>query len=1077
MGAINPDSVKSRMSLAEIENRSLRRKKKGRKRKGGWEKLRERRILGIGTLRNGGLVSDNDTPTRVNGKPGRTVTATGGGLIPGIFNGNPNPPNMPGGLTTKSLEEKSEQYSPRDNDTDVFIDIESARRRARQLGCIGVSRRISKSGKIVWMPCTNMTDYNNSTGMSSLGRLNQAKKTQKVIRTVISGELKKRKKSIAEEILGKSIGPKLSGSARFAARTIVERFDPNAEDGDGDGLLQDGTAFERPNVPGPKIAKRAISEIGKTTKPGSEKEITPEDISAVKNWIDKNNNLQKISQEPIEAFDVRRSTRGFASTSGPAKREPVTIEGLDNPEASPTNPFRNLGGKKMGEIIRGFVKPKSRGKKQRTTYLIGGTTGGGKSTVLDEHLVPNGIVPGRDEAAHVDPDFIKLGLPGYSDGAGAPVVHDESLRAAQHTIDDARNDGMDVVATGAGSTRQRAMIAEARRNGDRVVAHWVHVSQPEASRRLKEREKNSGRKIPDQTDHFARSIPKMVSSAVSNGEVDEFYIWDNEVEQGQPPRLIASFKGGKLEIHDKKKLDEFMNGHPLKPKSPDSELTEDTSRAMSKPDEFSGFASSSSSKKKKGGRYTPPKKRTPATRVVPGRTQAPSPFGTQPGTGAQTSLINIPNFGAILEAKRTEFAQRLLERVMFDKNGNPKDHIAYISEKLKRMISSVTYLSQGGQTGQPVSISALSLRSKLDSPAEIKRIADIYAPVRRSNETVEEFADRVMATIPVMQFAKISSTPIASQMLRDALIKIGYDTNLQKKVRKLLEDELTNNPAFAELVKEFGLPLIVGGNKDLNGKPLVGTAAFHSPGYGMIVLSEKSVDAGGHEAIGSTVDSRKFDTVEGTLRHEWFHYLDAVILASDKTARDKRLLDYASGLQFIVSNPEGIAKRVLGATRDELVRNFESRIVDGFTAEMKKRHPNYSDEQARIRAIEFIKTELQRDRQQFITVLLPTLLDGLITGDDVIQDIFRDRGGIYDNIAKKYSAYSRYGVHELIAEIGRMITSTAGERNRPDSNIATIDSTTIDFLVSQMPTISRAMWIRIVKMAFPGIQIKRLVTQ
>ena len=241
----------------------------------------------------------------------------------------------------------------------------------------------------------------------------------------------------------------------------------------------------------------------------------------------------------------------------------------------------------MSEIIRGLVKPSSKGKKQITTYLIGGNTGSGKSTVLDNHLVTQGIVPGRTEASHVDPDFIKLGLPGYSDGAGASMVHDESLRAAQHTMDDARKEGSDVVATGAGSTRQRALIAQARQSGDRVVAHWVHLKAEEASKRIKERERETGRKIPDQTSHFSRSIPKMVSNSVANGEVDEFYIWDNTVEPGKPPRLLASFKDDKLEVFDQEKLDEFMNGNPLNPQPPrTSDLSDEAREALKESDKF-----------------------------------------------------------------------------------------------------------------------------------------------------------------------------------------------------------------------------------------------------------------------------------------------------------------------------------------------------------------------------------------------------------------------------------------------------------------------------------------------------------
>ena len=98
----------------------------------------------------------------------------------------------------------------RDNDPDVFMDPESARFRSRQLGCIGISRRISKTGRAVWMPCTNMTDYSNSTGSTSLGRRNMSKRreqeTRNAVRTVLREKPKSsvtRKTSLTRELIGK----------------------------------------------------------------------------------------------------------------------------------------------------------------------------------------------------------------------------------------------------------------------------------------------------------------------------------------------------------------------------------------------------------------------------------------------------------------------------------------------------------------------------------------------------------------------------------------------------------------------------------------------------------------------------------------------------------------------------------------------------------------------------------------------------------------------------------------------------------------------------------------------------------
>ena len=54
---------------------------------------------------------------------------------------------------------------------------------------------------------------------------------------------------VAEKALGRAIGGG-AGKVRRGARGLTARFDPNAWDGDGDGLVQEGTPFQRPAIPG-----------------------------------------------------------------------------------------------------------------------------------------------------------------------------------------------------------------------------------------------------------------------------------------------------------------------------------------------------------------------------------------------------------------------------------------------------------------------------------------------------------------------------------------------------------------------------------------------------------------------------------------------------------------------------------------------------------------------------------------------------------------------------------------------------------------------------------------------------------
>jgi hypothetical protein len=69
-------------------------------------------------------------------------------------------------VTEKSLEEKGfVNFVSRSTDPDTFSDPESARIRSRNLGCIGIRRYTARDGKLVWLPCTNVSDYNRVTGI------------------------------------------------------------------------------------------------------------------------------------------------------------------------------------------------------------------------------------------------------------------------------------------------------------------------------------------------------------------------------------------------------------------------------------------------------------------------------------------------------------------------------------------------------------------------------------------------------------------------------------------------------------------------------------------------------------------------------------------------------------------------------------------------------------------------------------------------------------------------------------------------------------------------------------------------
>lgn len=1024
----NGFDVKSRISLDDMENWSSIRKSKGKKRKKRWEKLRERRILGIESLDGGGLVSPRNSTNMING-----------GTNPPITYGASNP----SGMSTKSIQPA---FMPRDNDPDVFIDIESARKRAQQLGCIGVSRRMSKGGKVIWMPCTNITDYNNLTGMTSLGRMNLQKRNEKIVRTVIKENLKKKKTTIQEDIYGKALGPRIRGIARAA----VSRFDANAFDGDEDGLIQDGTTFERPSIPTPSIPKPTDREATPKT---TDREVSASEVSAVRKFMSAmtSSQMDSFRGEPIEAYDgVPGSRRGLASSgpgfiigrgpkpaSGRTTPKPLSIAELRNPEASPTNPFRNLGGRLMGKLIRGMVKPEHRNKQDRTTFLIGGNTGSGKTTVLDGHLIPKGLVPSREEAALIDPDFIKKGLVGYNDGDGAGRVHRESQAATDKTIRDAASDEMDMVITGSGASRQIQHMREASERGEKVIGHWVHVPQQEASRRIKRRMDETNRYIPDNTAHMAQSIPKVISTGFEEDLLDEFYLWDNDVPEGKEPKLIAKkVRGKKFEIYDAKKFEEFAG----------SKKWADAWVATSEGKDSDNDSASIQMSKNRSG--------NPANRGGSGRVTPPKNPKTQRPAGNEASPLNLLPYSP--PVSKEESAKKQLKQKIKD-----------AAQAIK--LSAAMRLTRAGQSmpvykeddENQVRINLKSLQISLNTPEEILKAVDTYAPLKADNESMEDFAARIIKTVPTMRWASALQGPNGVKKLADMLIKSGFTNDYQEKVREVLKKNL-ENPSFAELVKLHGLPLIVNGDKlftDGTNLKQKGTAAFHASGYGVTVMSFNALKEGKIEAMGSTDAKPLYDYIEATMRHEWFHHLDSVMNAIDPVARNNRVQKYIDSINDFASDPEARFRKALG-TPEEMIEEAERNMVEDIA---------YSKNKTKREARRFVRNLSAEEYAKYIDLATTDLIT------DSIEQLFNDRAGVYDDVAIKYSDYARYGMHELIAEIGRLVTSTPAERGLSASNTNyAIDSETIDFLMDMFPSMSRGLWVSIIKMSYPGIQIKVL---
>ena len=502
------------------DNVRIRDRKGSRKLSQQWEPLAQRGIAGIATLDGGGLVS-----------------ASFGG---------------------KSVQE---------SDLEVYSDIRTARQRARQLGCIGVARRYTSSGKEVWTPCTNMSDLSRLAGLTPLGRRRQREASERVITEALKRQQKKknRKSESPSSFSTKKLSGRIGGGLRVPPPGMVFVDVSGAIDGDRDGIINEGRPDERPIVPA-----RMISEAIASTLPGpelssssnlpsidlsspqaesvrrsisrpssSEKSIMGKARDEVASRLsdDEKQFLQRLTRNPGYASEVPDRIMMAASPELRKRVRQQNIKAHQSAMRSMTS-TAPTGGRAMSDLIMGRIDESEFGKSEPTMYFIGGTMGAGKSTMVRLHGDTTGV-PGQNKSAHIDPDEIKTALPGYNGGKGASAVHQQSRVVTDKILDRALGENVDIVIQGTGKRNEHLRAARAKNY--RTVGHYVWVPASQSATRIDERAKAGGTRVdPGLGPLIASELRDLTHRQVTSDLLDEFYLWDTSTGD---PRLVASFDG------------------------------------------------------------------------------------------------------------------------------------------------------------------------------------------------------------------------------------------------------------------------------------------------------------------------------------------------------------------------------------------------------------------------------------------------------------------------------------------------------------------------------------------------------
>lgn len=258
--------------IVEPEKKRRRRKKRGK----DWEKLGERGVGSIDTLPGGGLVSG---------------TGVGGKAVKGFLYG---------------------RAKPRLGDPDVFTSPDGARLRSRQLGCIGIARRQTPDGDVVWTPCTNVSDYRRRTGVGPQARRDRERAERRLLRRLRRLSRKETTEtSLLEEL--ESLQKDLNDTSLTEVKKVRKaRSDRSAA---------------TPALPSERITGSSKNPKGSARSASSASKITLSDetINALRNKVKEHNEKMRKKNKPQHTMASlgrlksvwRRGAGAFSSSHRP----------------------------------------------------------------------------------------------------------------------------------------------------------------------------------------------------------------------------------------------------------------------------------------------------------------------------------------------------------------------------------------------------------------------------------------------------------------------------------------------------------------------------------------------------------------------------------------------------------------------------------------------------------------------------------------------------------------------------------------------------------------------------------------
>jgi predicted ABC-type ATPase len=226
-------------------------------------------------------------------------------------------------------------------------------------------------------------------------------------------------------------------------------------------------------------------------------------------------------------------------------------------------------------IAKILDNPNAKRKERPVLYMTGGGYGSGKSTMLKQ---AQGALPDPANAILVDPDAIKDELPEFGemaakgDWGAATAVHEESSWVAKIAVDRALAEGRDTIYDTSGDGGWNSMtkkIARFRARAPNALIYGVYVSPlsvKEAIARVAQRAAaaTGARRHVPRTLVVANheSVGAVFGLAADTGLFDYLQLYRSDGAFGDPLRLVAHAKDGRITVDDEDAYQAFLRSAP-----------------------------------------------------------------------------------------------------------------------------------------------------------------------------------------------------------------------------------------------------------------------------------------------------------------------------------------------------------------------------------------------------------------------------------------------------------------------------------------------------------------------------------